>query len=125
MEYVTHLMAVIFGMWAGFALAVLDYKRREVKPERMLDLLDRAYLAGAAQKLARTPEIASAELYRLLREKTRAVHDIPEPYRAPVPTPAADIETPVETLEFSGSVDDFEFGGGATHSEMRLPTQGR
>lgn len=121
MESVTHLMAVIFGMWAGFALAVLDHKRREVKPERFLDLLDRAYLAGAAQKLARTPEIASAELYRLLREKTRAVHGIQEPYSAPVSAPAANIETPVESLEFSGSVDDFEFNGGSTSSEMIFP----
>lgn len=120
MEYLTHFMAVLSGVWVGYALALWDFKRREVPPERMLDLLDRAYLAGTAQKLARTPETASAELYRLLREKTRATQGVQEPYQPPASPEAAAVKLPVESLEFSGSIEDFELNAGGSYTEMDL-----
>lgn len=117
-----HEFAVGFllGLVPGLALLAHEHHRRATQVELLVRRISDAFHAGVAVKLAREPAVASAELFRLLRDRVAPLK------QTPPPTPAAPpLQPPTqEPVWHEGTPGDFEFGmsvGQFTAAEQRGP----
>lgn len=104
-------LGLLLGLLASTAYLVNELQK--LKDDRV-DVLRRiidAFHAGVAVNLAKEPQAASAELFRMLRQSSTAnripvivPEATPGPAKAPVPQP----------VYFEEGPTDFSFGGGAS-----------
>lgn len=114
-------LGFLLGLVPGLALLAYEHNRRASQLELLVQRVSDAFHAGVAVKLAREPSVASAELFRLLRDRISPLQPTPKP-TAPASPQAKPV--PAEQVWHEGTPGDFEFGmsvGQFAAAEQRGP----
>lgn len=115
------VLGFLLGLVPGLALLAYEHNRRASQLELLVQRVSDAFHAGVAVKLAREPSVASAELFRLLRDRISPLQQTPT--QAPIVSPPAK-PVPPEPVWHEGTPGDFEFGmsvGQFAAAEQRGP----